>query len=98
MLRKLLSLAQGRWSQERSVKRLSVSDPALHDLELWSGKVLKGARILFESAVDFDETSRSWKEMLRIWVRVEMHGHLQAQDTISPSDSFSCYAGHHSES
>ena len=69
MLKKLLSLAQGLWPGERSVKRLNVSNPALCELELWSSKVLRGARIIFEVAVDFHEASRSWKEMLRIWVR-----------------------------
>ena len=72
MLKKLLSLAQGLWRGERSVKRITVTSPAFQDLELCSAKVLRGARILFEVAVDFDETSRSWKEMLRIWVRMSL--------------------------
>lgn len=98
MLRKLLSLAQGRWSGERSVKRLKASNPALHDLELWRGKVLRGARVLFEIAVDFDEASRSWKEMLRIWVRVDVLGLLQASRHDVNTRTLYCYAGHHLES
>ncbi len=68
VLNKLRSLAMGLWPSERSVKRINASNPALHDLELWSCKLLKGARILFEIAVDFEEASRTWKEMVRLWV------------------------------
>ncbi|KAK9842411.1 hypothetical protein WJX84_005751 [Apatococcus fuscideae] len=73
VLNKLRSLAMGLWPSERSVKRINASNPALHDLELWSCKLLKGARILFEIAVDFEEASRTWKEMLRLWVITLSH-------------------------
>ncbi len=38
------------------------------DLELYSTKFTDAGRIVFEVAVDYDQVSHSWKEMLRIWV------------------------------
>jgi hypothetical protein len=37
--------------------------------ELWRLKITKGGRILFEVAVEYDEESRTWAEMIRLWVR-----------------------------
>lgn len=36
--------------------------------ELWRLKITKGGRILFEVAVEYDEESRTWVEMIRLWV------------------------------
>ena len=49
--------------------------------ELWRLRVDKGGRILFEVAVEYDEESRSWSEMIRLWVSaaagVRMHACMQ---------------------
>ena len=68
MFRKLAALGQGHWHRDRSVKRLFSDDEALRDQELWRCKTTRGGRIVFEVAADFDERSKTWKEMLRLWV------------------------------
>ena len=67
MFRKLAALGQGHWHSDRSVKRLFSEDEALRDQELWRCKTTRGGRIVFEVAADFDERSKTWKEMLRLW-------------------------------
>lgn len=32
-------------------------------------RINKGGRIIFEVAVEFDETSLTWVETIRVWVR-----------------------------
>lgn len=36
--------------------------------ELWRLKITRAGRILFEVAVEYDEESRTWAEMIRLWV------------------------------
>ena len=42
--------------------------PLCRDLEVYRVKLTKGARIVFEVAVDYDQQTKSWREMLRLWV------------------------------
>ena len=37
-------------------------------LEVYRTLLSKGARIVFEVAVDYSQTAHVWKEMLRLWV------------------------------
>lgn len=36
-------------------------------MELWRSKLTKGGRIVWEVAAEWSESSRCWREMLRIW-------------------------------
>lgn len=38
------------------------------DLEVYRTLLTKGGRIVFEVAVDYSQTARIWKDMIRLWV------------------------------
>ncbi|KAK9854785.1 hypothetical protein WJX84_000152 [Apatococcus fuscideae] len=86
VFRKLAALGQGHWHSDRSVKRLFSDDEALRDQELWRCKTTRGGRIVFEVAADFDERSKTWKEMLRLWLITMSHDkYMAAIPTIQAS-------------
>lgn len=35
---------------------------------MYRTKFTKGGRIVFEVAVDYDQATKTWREMLRLWV------------------------------
>ena len=64
VLVRLQHLGQGMWARDKKTKRISTPSPTL---ELWSSKLTRAGRIVFEVAADWSETSKCWKEMLRLW-------------------------------
>ena len=75
MLLRLQSLAQGLWARSRRAARVKLppglaAAPGAAPPELWAVRLTaRGGAVLFEVASDFSEASRSYKDMLRIWVR-----------------------------
>lgn len=66
VLRKLYQIGKGFWKQDSDTKALRTEGAA--GLQLWHTVWCKGGHIVFEVALDYSETSRSWTEMLRLWV------------------------------
>ncbi|KAK9807285.1 hypothetical protein WJX73_007725 [Symbiochloris irregularis] len=65
VFKSLHRIAQGHWQADgNTARRLG----HVRDLEVYRTKLTKGARIVFEVAVDYDQKSKSWREMLRLWV------------------------------
>eukprot|EP00887_Chlorella_sp_A99_P006107 scaffold22.g6107.t1 len=64
VLRRLEHIGLGLWARDKKTKRITTP---LKSLELWSSKLTRGGRIVFEVAADWSENYKEWKEMLRIW-------------------------------
>ncbi|EFJ46513.1 hypothetical protein VOLCADRAFT_118102 [Volvox carteri f. nagariensis] len=67
VMSRLRVIGSGYWARCRGAKKITADDPTLAQQELWRLKVTKGGRILFEVAVEYDEESRTWAEMIRLW-------------------------------
>ena len=59
---------------------------ACRDLEVYRTLLTKGGRIVFEVAVDYSQTARIWKDMIRLWVCLSIACLL-----ISPGTSMSSH-------
>jgi hypothetical protein len=66
VLVRLQHLGTGLWARDKKTKRIAT--PLVPSLELWSSKLTRAGRIVFEVAADWSELSKCWKEMLRLWV------------------------------
>ncbi|KXZ49100.1 hypothetical protein GPECTOR_23g31 [Gonium pectorale] len=64
---RLRVIGSGYWARCRGAKKLTADDPLFGQQELWRLKITKAGRILFEVAVEYDEESRTWAEMIRLW-------------------------------
>ncbi|GLI67624.1 hypothetical protein VaNZ11_011871, partial [Volvox africanus] len=67
VMSRLPIIGSGYWARCRGAKKLPADDPMLAQQELWRLKITKGGRILFEVAVEYDEETRTWAEMIRLW-------------------------------
>ncbi|KAK9819698.1 hypothetical protein WJX72_001361 [[Myrmecia] bisecta] len=79
VLGKLKKIGQDFWQTDGTTKALKFEDLSLRALELWRTKLTRGGRIVFEVALDFSETSSTWKEMLRLWVITLSHDRYEAE-------------------
>lgn len=59
----------GGWATTAAGTTKCLKGAGLATLELYSTKITKSGRILFEVAEDWSEVTQSWKDMIRIWVR-----------------------------
>ncbi|KAI3424745.1 hypothetical protein D9Q98_008134 [Chlorella vulgaris] len=84
VLMRVQQIGRGLWLADGKTQRRTTGMPPT--LELWRTKLTKGGRIIFEVAADYSESSKGWRDMLRLWViTLDHNSYMKQVDKIRDS-------------